>query len=437
MLAPAPSRPFWVAAAARTAAGVNFSAWLERFLPVSFVVASVSACMLYALRRLHGSLSWGWLGLALGLLAGAGFAWWRSRKAFFSRKDAQVFLEFQLKLNAQLSAAEAGLVAWPAAPDTLPTLLQWRARSSLGWLVAGLGLCAAGLLLPVPDTEPSTSAVVEKPPALVETETWLHELAKMEAVNPASVETLASQARELSSRPTEEQYSHSALEAADTLRDQTATAARDLARALEAAAGSLAPLADPQNAMSDAELGALSAQLSNALQGARDGKLGANSELLKQLGAAAANLHSLSPEQAAMLCNGLSNGSRGLRGISGAGGSGTHVSGLSDGRFSWKSKDGPGSGGPGGGGPPAPLSFNLQASQSGQGALQTLSGTNLENPALGDKVGEERGAHVVDPSKADAQTVAGAVAQPASGGDAVWVNRLTPTERAALKNFFK
>jgi hypothetical protein len=31
----------------------------------------------------------------------------------------------------------------------------------------------------------------------------------------------------------------------------------------------------------------------------------------------------------------------------------------------------------------------------------------------------------------------GSVSAPASGGEAVWVNRLTPTERAALKSFFK
>jgi hypothetical protein len=43
----------------------------------------------------------------------------------------------------------------------------------------------------------------------------------------------------------------------------------------------------------------------------------------------------------------------------------------------------------------------------------------------------------VDPAKAVGPVSAGAVAAPASGGDAVWVNRLTPSERAALTTFFK
>jgi hypothetical protein len=32
---------------------------------------------------------------------------------------------------------------------------------------------------------------------------------------------------------------------------------------------------------------------------------------------------------------------------------------------------------------------------------------------------------------------AGAVAEPGKGGEVVWVDRLTPKERAALKEFFK
>ena len=41
------------------------------------------------------------------------------------------------------------------------------------------------------------------------------------------------------------------------------------------------------------------------------------------------------------------------------------------------------------------------------------------------------------PNQAAGPTAAGAVATPAQGGDAVWVDRLTPAERAALKKFFK
>ena len=66
-----------------------------------------------------------------------------------------------------------------------------------------------------------------------------------------------------------------------------------------------------------------------------------------------------------------------------------------------------------------------------------MKGDALKNLALGDKLGTSAGAHDVDPQKSAGPMSAGAVAAPASGGEAVWVNRLTPAERAALNKFFK
>lgn len=74
---------------------------------------------------------------------------------------------------------------------------------------------------------------------------------------------------------------------------------------------------------------------------------------------------------------------------------------------------------------------------TGKATAEGLTADKPNPPALGDKLGEQLGTHEVDPSKAVGPSSAGAIAAPAAGGEAVWVNRLTPAERAALKNFFK
>jgi hypothetical protein len=78
-----------------------------------------------------------------------------------------------------------------------------------------------------------------------------------------------------------------------------------------------------------------------------------------------------------------------------------------------------------------------EASDAGDGKAEALHAASLANLALGDKLGTTSGAHEVDPAKAAGPMSAGAIAAPAKGGEAVWVNRLTPAERAALKDFYK
>jgi len=106
------------------------------------------------------------------------------------------------------------------------------------------------------------------------------------------------------------------------------------------------------------------------------------------------------------------------------------------GRHGLNPGNGFGSGGPGGGGGTGPLTFGEKPSQAGDGTAQGLNGTDLSRAALGDRLETTSGTHEVDPTKAVGPISAGAVAAPAGGGEAVWIDRLTPAERAALKNFF-
>jgi hypothetical protein len=145
----------------------------------------------------------------------------------------------------------------------------------------------------------------------------------------------------------------------------------------------------------------------------------------------AAELKTLSSDQRAQLAQQLSKAAKSVRGVGGAAGRNAQVAqGDADGVVA-------GTGGTGGGGGSEPLMLSAMPSAAGEGAAQALTPGELKRFAVGDKLGTSTGAHEVDPNAAIGPSSAGAIAAPANGGEAVWVNRLTPSERAALKNFFK
>ncbi|HEX2853658.1 MAG TPA: hypothetical protein VHO24_10495 [Opitutaceae bacterium] len=425
------TRRFWETRAALLAFRLNVAAWLERLGPMLFAVTSLGAVVVYALRRQRGPVEWGWSGLALAALLTAIVMLWLARRRFFSSAEARVLIESQLRLDTRLTAASIGLVPWPDVPESLPSVVQWRLRGPAGWFSSAAIMLALAACLPVADLT-AIARGGEKPPALAQTEAMLEALAQAKVAESAAVEQMAERARELANRPAEQQYSHSALEAADALRDQTAAAVSALSRNLEAASNAL------QSAENEPSSKAAAGRLSAALTGLREGALPANAELLKQLGADASALDKLSPEQLKALANALAEASQRAKGVLGANGSGAPVARPDmDGKGPGSRSGFGGPGGKGGGESSAPLALANQASDAGDGKSEAFSAASLANLALGDKLGTTSGAHEVDPTKAAGPTSAGAIAAPAKGGEAVWVNRLTPAERAALKNFYK
>jgi hypothetical protein len=149
-----------------------------------------------------------------------------------------------------------------------------------------------------------------------------------------------------------------------------------------------------------------------------------------------AEMKNLTPEQREELAKQLAQAASQAGGVAGAAGAGASVA-QPDPNAQPGEGTGPGAGGEGGGGDTAPLMLAAQMSDAGDGISNGISGDALKRFSLGDKLGTTVGQHDKDPAKEVAPLSAGAVAAPASGGEAVWVNRLTPAERAALKKFFK
>lgn len=407
---------------------LNVGAWLERFGPVLFAVTSVGAIALYSLRRLRGPVEWGWLGLGLAiLLAALGVVVW-ARRRFFSADEARVLLESRLRLDTRLTAASADLVAWPAIPQPFPAVVSWRLKIPAAWLGSALLLLAIAARAPVPDIT-VLSRPTEKPPSLAQAEAMLAALAETKVAESAAVEQMAERARELASRSSSEQYTHSALEAADALRDQTNAAVSALSRNLATASNAMR--AAEQDPTSKSNAGRLSA----ALSGLREGALPANADLMKQLADGAAG--QLTAEQMKALADALSQAGQSANGVLGAAGAGANIARPNPNPAQGEAPGRGGPGGEGGGEESAPMALAKEASDAGDGRAEALSSKSLAHLSLGDKLGTTSGAHEVDPSKAIGPSSAGGVAAPAKGGEAVWVNRLTPAERSALKNFYK
>lgn len=350
-----------------------------------------------------------------------------------------MLLESHLRLDTRLTAASTGLVAWPEVPRPFPAVVRWQLRAPAAWALGTVLLLALAVYAPVPK-EVAGSRASGPPPALAQTEAMLSALQDLRVADPQAIEQLNERARELARRPADEQYSHSALEAADALRDQTAGAAAALARGLESAASAL------KSSNSDTDMKAAAGRLAAALSGMKDGALPANKSLLANLPSSEADLKGLTQEQRDQLSKQLSQLASQAGGVAGAAGAGANVArpdpnspyGNGQGRGQGPGNgQGQGAGGEGGGGDSAPLMLSSQPSDAGDGISNGIDGEAFKRMSLGDKLGTTAGQHDKDPGKEVGPMSAGGVAAPASGGDAVWVNRLTPAERAALKNFFK
>jgi hypothetical protein len=437
-MSPAATRHTWERTTALLAVRINVAIWLERFAPVLFGVSTAGAIAFYALRRLERPVEWGWAGLLVAVVAAAGFVWWRAAQKFFSRRDARILLERQWRLDAALTAATEGIAPWPPFPAAKPRVLAWRPAGSLGWLAAAWLLLAASNWLPVPAATVAAARPVEAPPSLAQTEALLRELARAEVASPESLEQLAAQARELASRPAEEQYTHSGLEAADTLRDQTMGAIENLARELESASSALAPLESASGALADEVVKGAADQLGAALQGLRDGRLKPSENLLSAASAAgAAHLRGMSPQQLSQLRSALESAAGRARGVAGAAGQGARIAKPGDGSGGEGEGPGPGNGGVQRGRGDAPLTFTRDPSASQDGLMQAIGNDDLSRATIGDLVETSKDRHEVDKDRAAGPMGAGKLAGPARGGEAAWVDRLTPGERAVLKDFFK
>ena len=232
---------FWQRTAGRLARRLNMGRWLEKALPVWAGASVLAACVVLILRnRGISDLTWVRVGgLAAFVVSGLVVYAVDSRRHLTSPEQALVWLDHRLRLNNRLTAASAGIGAWPEPRADAIELLEWRPGRILPAPLFSVALMAAAAFIPVSlDREPVPPPLAP-PVAWTEIERWLEEVKETELVDEQAVEAWEERLESLESQPKDEWYSHSSLVAGDSLKEELASELRALERGLAEAESSL------------------------------------------------------------------------------------------------------------------------------------------------------------------------------------------------------
>jgi hypothetical protein len=295
----------------RLARQINVGWWLSGWLPLAAVIGLVGiVAMLYARWRAADAAAGVWCGIGGGLLVAGIASWWRCRRAFESEAAARVRLEESLGLRARLSSAAAGVGSWPAPPSPTesrwPVTWQWRRpAAAVAFIAVMLGLAA---WVPIAGAGSSRKRIIEKPTDARMVEQWIEELETAKLIDERSVNEVERKIRELTERPAEEWYEHASLEAAGTLKEQTAAEMRKLAENVAAAEEAAAAMRAMQESLPQELREATAKNLAAAIQAMELGELEPAGDLAKLLEEMkAADLGQLTPEQWAAIAERLAN----------------------------------------------------------------------------------------------------------------------------------
>ena len=450
-------RATWTRRAAAVARKINLAWWLET-LSVPMVVLGISgAFVLLLVRREAPSIpSWQLAAAACGtVLLAATIAWILARRRFEKPEQSLVRIEAAMRLRNALSAARAGVAPWPEVPPRIDAGIDWHWRRVLVPPLAALAFLAAGLLIPVPGRAIPDASRPDQPLAWENLEADLQRLDQEEVIDETYLEEMRKKLEELRAQEEEDWFSHSSLEATDTLKKEHSAAVEKLERELGRADQALGNLERNAGGMPAADKERLLNQFDQALQGLSNGALKPNPQLLDQLQQLdPAQLGQLDPAQLQQLKQNLQKAGQACKECQGGGNQGGGqgdewldelLDGDGQGEGQGQGKEDPngdpngqGSGkgditrGPG----HAPGVLGPEGERLATGDLTGLDSKDLSRALPGDLLQLQDGEHQVDKSPL-APRPGGQAAATGDGGDRVWKDALDPDEQKALKKFFE
>ncbi|MEE0764434.1 hypothetical protein [Akkermansia sp.] len=404
-----------------------------------FVAGVVLGLIWYGGRRMGMELPWLFEASVLAALMFLVFWGWRVlRGRMFSLRDAAALMDEQLELNAALSAGvQWGDEGMPACTVRQGgSVVRVRSWSPLAWMAAGLVLALCGTLLPLPRVE-VRPALPDVPPALVQAETALNEVEKMEEVERTSVEPFREQLEALKQMSREEMYSHVGLEALDALRNKIGTAMQELGGRLQQTNEALAQ-SGSHNTQNRENIEEAMQALRTALEGLDHSGLRMDSTMEARLNElASASSRQIDPETLRRLQERLKHASSRLKEMCEECGMAS-VASPDDDPVCRNAGEGvlPGQMGISRGRGDAPLAFQPEEREKLGTRRHRVNNEDLEHTALGSVAGVEVSAPSPEEGGSGRES-GGRAAQPARGGDAVWSENLTPREQFALKGIFK
>lgn len=458
---------FWQLAVRRLATEINIGWWLSGWLPLASAVGLVGmVLMLYVRWRAAEAAAWVWGGVGAAFVAAGIAAWWNARQRFESEAAARVRLEEALGLQARLTAASAGVGAWPARPSPADKRwpVVWRWRQPLGAIAFIVTMLALAAWVPIAGAVSSHRHAIEKPTDARIVEQWMAELAEEKLVDDRSIEEVARKIQELLERPSQEWYEHASLEAAGTLKEQTAADVRELHDNLAKAEQAAAAMQSLSQAMPQSLRGSLAKELAAAMKSLEEGQFtpaGDLAKLLRELDPA--DLGRLSPEQIAALTKRLSTNRQTLQAalaqckgfkLGDLAGWCDECSGCKACGECKDCKSGkpctkpckkcgrvagniPGRAGTSRGRGDAEMSFGERNDLGTTRVEQIQQEIDAERAAPADVLAVVDGEHEVDEQAYAGPRAGGAVAGNGDGGGAVQVDALLPAEQSAVRRFFE
>ena len=437
-------RDLWNRHAATVARKINFAWWIETVSVPLVVIGLIGACALLLVRReLPEAPVWMLGASAAGavVLIG-GIAWLVARRHFEKPEQSMVRIEASMRLRNALSAARAGVAPWPEAPDHVDAGVDWHWQRVLVPPVAALLFLGAGLFIPVSARDTGPADHPDQPLAWENLEADLERLDQEEMIDETYIEEMRKKLEEMRAQEEEDWFSHSSLEATDSLKKEHSGQVEKLDRELTRADRALGNLQKNAGGMSPAEKDRLLNQFDQALQGLQNGGLKPNQKLLDQLKQLDPNnLGQMNPDQLQQLRENMKKAGQACKDCQGGNGDGQGdewLDELLDGqdKDGEKESEGAGKGGVDRGPGHAPGVLGKEGDKVDIGDLTGLESKDLSRSLPGDLLQLQDGEHDVDKTPIGSRS-GGAAGSTGDGGDRVWKDALDPDEQKALKKFFE
>ena len=450
----------WRQKARAVATKINAAWWLEKLGAPLVVTALIGSCLILMARREMAEFPWlptAFVGSAL--LLGMGLmAWWLARRNFETEQGALVRIEASMRLRNSLSAAREGVTPWPAVPSRVDDGTRWRWTSLLIPILAAALFLTGSILLPVSARTDPNAEAQQQPQAWSDMEADLAALAEDNTVQEEYLEKMEERIEELRKQNEDEWFSHSSLEATDALQKMHGSELESLERNLRKAERSLEALQKHGGKMGDGARNRLLNEFDQAMQQMNEGMMKPNQALLDQLQQLdPKNLGQLNQEQLDQLRENMKRHAQNCQDCQGNGAGGGQGGGAGGGEEDWledllndgedpgqgqaggdqnQPGEGPGSGGVNRGPGSAPGVLGQLRPETQSGDLEGLESRDLSNTLPGDLLQLADGEHDVDTTEVGIRE-GGAVENEGEGGDRIWKDSLLPSEKKALKEFFK
>jgi hypothetical protein len=449
------NRKYWQDQSSALSRRINFGWFLQTLSAPLLIVSAIGAVATLILRREFSEIPLAAIAISLAacLLVTAVVALVLAARRFEKPEQALVRIEAGAGLHSALSAANAGVARWPEPPPNLRESLKWHLPKTLTPPLAAVVLLAIGLLVPISARQPAPPAPSSQPQAWSQIESQLEQLAEDAMVDQEYIEEVEKRLDELRAQEEEEWFSHSSLEATDSLEESHNSNMEKLDRDLSEAGNALEALAENSDKLNAQQKQKLAEQFEQALEGLQNGAMKPNPELLDQLSKLDPNdLGKLTPEQMKQLKEGMDKLKDSLEKCAdchgGQGEGDWEDQLLGDGQGEGEGEgngsdqgEGEGEGeGAGSGGIQRGPGHDPNVLRNGKdpldvGDLTGLDAEDLSRAIPGDLLQLQDGKHTVDESAS--KSSAGGAAAEGKGGDRVWRDSLAPDEQRALKKYFE